>query len=79
MLRTIFIGALALGLAGPASAAVTFAPAGASNSSVIQVAEGCGRGWWRGPNGKCHPMYDGRACPAGYHLGPEGKKCWPNM
>ncbi|HEY1448643.1 MAG TPA: hypothetical protein VGF33_08900 [Caulobacteraceae bacterium] len=20
----------------------------------------------------------GRACPYGYHLGPQGRKCWPN-
>jgi hypothetical protein len=26
----------------------------------------------------CHPMFDGRACPPGYHIGPERKKCWPN-
>ncbi len=20
----------------------------------------------------------GRACPVGYHLGPQGRRCWPN-
>ncbi len=20
----------------------------------------------------------GRACPYGYHLGPQGRRCWPN-
>jgi hypothetical protein len=78
-MRTIFLGAvLAFGLATGASAAVTPAPLG-NASSVINVAEGCGPGWWRGPGGKCHPMFDGKACPPGYHLGPEHKKCWPNV
>ena len=79
MIRTMFIGAiLAFGLAGSASAAVMPAPVGVANSSIIKVAEGCGPGWWRGPGGRCHPMFDGRACPPGYHLGPERKRCWPN-
>ena len=79
MIRTVFLGtALAFSLATVASAAVTPAAVGNANSSVIKVAEGCGAGWWRGPGGKCHPMFDGRACPPGYHLGPERKKCWPN-
>ena len=38
----------------------------------------CGPGWWRGPEGHCHPMATDRACPRGYHLGPEGKRCWSN-
>jgi len=55
------------------------APAPLSNATpIIKVAGGCGAGWWRGPEGHCHPMAVGRACPPGYHLGPEGKKCWPN-
>jgi len=79
MIRSFLIGtALAIGLSTAASAAVTPAPLGVANSSVIKVAEGCGPGWWRGPGGRCHPMYDGRACPPGYHLGPERKRCWPN-
>lgn len=79
MLRTFLIGTvLAIGLGTGANAAVTPAPLGVSNSSVIKVAEGCGPGWWRGPGGRCHPMYDGRACPPGYHLGPERRRCWPN-
>jgi hypothetical protein len=79
MIRTVLLGtALAFGFATVASAGVTPAPVGNANSSVIKVAEGCGPGWWRGPGGKCHPMFDGRACPPGYHLGPERKRCWPN-
>ncbi len=80
MIRTFFISsALVFGLATAAGAAVTPVPVGVSTSPVIKVAEGCGRGFWRGPGGACHPMYDGRACPPGYHLGPERKKCWPNI
>jgi hypothetical protein len=76
MIRTIFISsALVFGLATAAGAAVTPVPVGVSASPAIKVAEGC----WRGPGGACHPMYDGRACPPGYHLGPERKKCWPNI
>ena len=79
MIRTFLISsALAFGLTAAASAAVTPAPVGVSNNSVIRVAEGCGRGFWRGPAGACHPMYNGRACPPGYHLGPERRRCWPN-
>ena len=54
------------------------APVGKTDTLVTKVAEGCGPGFWRGPNGRCHPMYNGRACPPGYHLGPERKRCWPN-
>jgi len=45
---------------------------------IVKVAEGCGPRFWRGPGGRCHPFAVGRACPVGYHLGPEGKRCWPN-
>jgi hypothetical protein len=61
-----------------ANAGITPAPVGKTDSLVTKVAEGCGPGFWRGPNGRCHPMYNGRACPPGYHLGPERKRCWPN-
>jgi hypothetical protein len=79
MTRTLLLGAaLAFGLATAANADVATAPVGKTESLVRKVAEGCGRGFWRGPNGRCHPMFDGRACPPGYHLGPERKRCWPN-
>lgn len=47
-------------------------------ANAASAAEGCGAGFWRGPHGHCHPFAVNRACPRGYHLGPEGKKCWPN-
>jgi hypothetical protein len=43
------------------------------------AAEGCGPGWWRGPAGVCHPMATNRACPVGWHLGFERRRCWPNQ
>ncbi len=78
MARTLLLAtALALGLAGAAIAAMPMQQSSGS-SLIINVAEHCGPGWWRGPGGKCHPFPHGRACPRGYHLGPEGKRCWPN-
>jgi hypothetical protein len=67
-----------LGLATAANAGVTPAPVGNAASPIVKVAEGCGPGFWRGPGGRCHPFAVNRACPPGYHLGPEGKRCWPN-
>jgi hypothetical protein len=78
-MKTMALGiALAFGVATAASAAIAPAPIGNSGSVIVKVAEGCGVGFWRGPGGNCHPMSMGRACPRGYHLGPEGHKCWPN-
>jgi len=67
MIRTIVLGAtLAFGLM-------------ASLATVANAAEGCGRGFWRGPGGACHPIVGpGRYCPPGYHIGREGHRCWPN-
>jgi hypothetical protein len=79
MVRSIvFSAALSFGLATAASAGIAPTPIGNADRLVIQVAEGCGPGLWRGPNGRCHPMYNGKACPRGYHLGPERKRCHPN-
>jgi hypothetical protein len=47
-------------------------------AGAAQAAEGCGPGMWRGPGGWCHPMAVNRACPVGWHLGPEGERCLPN-
>src|SRR5581483_2028309 len=79
MFKTIILsGALAIGLATAASAGIAYTPIQKSDSLIVKVAEGCGAGFWRGPGGRCHPFAVGRACPPGYHLGPEHKKCWPN-
>jgi hypothetical protein len=79
MVKTIILsGALAFGLVSAASAGIAYTPIAKPAPAVEKVAEGCGAGWWRGPGGRCHPMAVGRACPPGYHLGPEARKCWPN-
>jgi hypothetical protein len=79
MMRATYLGAaLAFGFATAGSAAVTPVVSSKTDTMVITVAEGCGPGWWRGPGGRCHPMFNGRACPRGYHLGPERKRCWPD-
>jgi hypothetical protein len=79
MIRSVLVSSvLALGLTTAASAAMAPAPLSNTDSSVIKAAEGCGAGFWRGPAGRCHPFAVNRACPPGYHLGPQGKKCWPN-
>ncbi|MBI5127886.1 MAG: hypothetical protein HZA66_00445 [Rhodopseudomonas palustris] len=71
--------AATLAIAGAASA-MPLAPLGSTNSAdVIQVAQGCGPGWARGPMGRCRPMYRRppvvvvpprvvapRVCPPGY-------------
>lgn len=77
MSRIIFASLLAIGVATSANAGVSIAPL-KSETGLTRVAEGCGAGWWRGPGGHCHPMYNGRACPRGYHLGAERRRCWPN-
>ena len=69
---------LGLGLATAATAGVFPVQRGNADGLVITVAEGCGAGFWRGPGGHCHPIFNGRACPPGYHLGPERHRCWPN-
>jgi hypothetical protein len=79
VVRSLLLSAaLTMGLTTIASAG--FAPNAIGNpgKSYTLAAEGCGPGWWRGPGGRCHPMAKDRACPRGYHLGPEGERCWPN-
>jgi len=77
MMTTVLGVALSFALATAALAMSTPSPVGKAGI-VIHVAEGCGEGFWRGPGGHCHPFAKGRECPRGYHIGPEGKKCWPN-
>ena len=79
MMKTIVLSAaLAVGLATAAGATVMPAPISKTDTAITNVAEGCGPGRWRGPGGRCHPFAVGRACPPGFHLGPYGKRCWPN-
>jgi hypothetical protein len=79
MIRSLILAAaMVIGLATIANAGVVLNAIGDPDKSVIRIAEECGRGWWRGPEGRCYPMAKGRVCPKGYHLGPEGGRCWPN-
>jgi hypothetical protein len=79
MMKTIVLSAaLAVGIATAAGATIVPTPAGKADDLVTRVKEGCGPGMWRGPGGRCHPMFDGRACPPGYHLGPNRRRCHPN-
>jgi hypothetical protein len=67
---------LGLGLAAvTASQAIPVAPIASSQPEVIQVAQGCGPGFHRGPYAACRPLY---SCPPGWHPGPYGKQCFPN-
>jgi hypothetical protein len=51
---------------------------------VTLVYGGCGPYGHRGPYGGCRPggqrggYWAGRPCPSGFHLGPYGRRCWPN-
>ena len=78
------IAASAFGLATNAQASMTFTPQN-SDSALTRVAEGCGKGEWRGPQGHCHP-FEGPggsnrgtefACPPGYHIGKVHDRCFP--
>ncbi len=78
MIGRLMLGvALVFGPAASAEAAMTVVQPPAERG-IVRVAEGCGPGFWRGPAGVCHPFAVARACPVGYHLGPEGQRCWPN-
>ncbi len=77
--KTIVLSvALAFGLTTAASAGITPVAVGKTDSLIVKVAEGCGAGRWRGPGGRCHPFAAHRRCPIGYHIGPRGRRCWPN-
>jgi hypothetical protein len=59
-MKSLFAAAvLAATLSGlGAASAMPMAPLGTGDSAdVIQVAQGCGPGWARGPYGRCRPMY----------------------
>jgi opacity protein-like surface antigen len=75
---------LAVGLAIPAQAAMFVAPVEKANAPIVQVFGGCGPYGHRGPYGGCRAGGQwggygmGRPCPPGFHLGPYGRRCWPN-
>ncbi len=67
--------AIGLGLLGMTSSqAMPLAPLGQSQQAeLIQVAQGCGPGFHRGPYGRCRPLY---SCPRGWRSGPYGRRCY---
>jgi hypothetical protein len=70
-------------LVSPTYAAVTPLSGPVVGSPTILVEGGCGRDYHRGPEGRCVPNWrewerGWRACPPGWHLGREGRRCWPN-
>ena len=57
---------------------------GSGDAQIIQVYGGCGPYAHRGPYGGCRTggqwggYVRGASCPAGFHIGPYGRRCWPN-
>lgn len=84
----IAFGVSAILLAASQSEAMPAAPQADRASLTIQIANGCGRGGYRGPYGSCHrfgtgpypggysgPYYGAQrwnGCPPGYWRGPWG-------
>ncbi len=85
LLAALVLGAgLMIGAGAEAQAAIAVQPL-AADSGIIQVYGGCGPMGHRGPYGGCRPGGQwggyryGRACPRGFHLGPYGRACRPNL
>jgi hypothetical protein len=79
-MKTIFAAALfaiTVGGIGAASAMPVAPLSAADTAGVIQVAQGCGPGFARGPRGGCRPMRmgppPGRFCPPGMFRNPYGR------
>ncbi|KAF0212768.1 MAG: hypothetical protein FD139_3349 [Methylocystaceae bacterium] len=74
----------AAAMAAPAYAAMPLAPTETAGAPIVQAYGGCGPYGHRGPYGGCRwggqwgGYGVGRACPPGFHLGPYGRRCWPN-
>ncbi|MBP1178876.1 GCG_CRPN prefix-to-repeats domain-containing protein [Methylobacterium sp. PvR107] len=87
MLKVLGPAVLLVALAAPASAlplVQAAVSAGPGDAQIIQVYGGCGPYGHRGPYGGCRPggqrggYSRGVACPPGFHIGPYGRRCWPN-
>jgi hypothetical protein len=88
-MKAILGAVMALALVAPsfAGAGPGLVAADRGGSPIIRVAGGCGPDFHRNPEGYCRPnrwererdrRYERLECPRGYHLGPEGRRCWPN-
>lgn len=87
MLKVLVPVVLSAALAGPAWALPPVQNAvstGSDGVQILQVYGGCGPYAHRGPYGGCRPggqaggYIRGASCPAGFHIGPYGRRCWPN-
>jgi hypothetical protein len=77
-------GLVAAAFSDAALAAMPVPPLGAGADHIVQAYGGCGPYGHRGPYGGCRSGGQrggyrfGRPCPRGFHLGPYGRRCWPN-
>ena len=81
IVRTVLAASGLMGFAAAAQA-MPAAPGVDVGLAPTYVAEGCGPGFHRGPEGRCRPnevIAPRRECPRGFHLGPEGRECRPNL
>ncbi len=86
MLKLMSLSLIAtMGFAGLASASTMVLPVPPSQSAIVLVGEGCGYGLWRsGLDNRCRRIgrsghgVAGDFCPAGWHIGPDRRACWPN-
>ncbi len=84
MLKFLAPAALLAALAVPATATPLVQDAVSDGSWIIQVYGGCGPYAHRGVYGYCRTggqwggYVRGASCPAGFHIGPYGRRCWPN-
>lgn len=85
--RLLTLAALLGGLLASSQAEALTAvplPLDTGSAPLVQVYGGCGPMGHRGPFGGCRPGGQwggyrfGAACPRGFHLGPYGRRCWPN-
>ena len=80
-MKTIFGLLMAGALILPVQAAQAPSLQPTSGAPIILVEGGCGPDYFRNDRGYCVPKWrdwDGRACPRGWHLGADGRRCWPN-
>ena len=84
MFKHVFAAGLLLAAAAPLPvfAQTIVLPVQASvgpHGDIVEISGGCGPYGHRGPFGACRPnFYHHRACPLGFHLGPYGRRCFPN-
>ena len=84
MRKALLTSAIVLfGLASVPARAMPVAPLAGAATSVTQAAWGCGRGWTRGPYGRCHPMGYGYGAvavvpfaPVPFYGYPYARHCW---